>query len=197
MLAKSLLALALVACSARGEPGEDRDVSLPDVPDDLLAVPDPLHAQRTLSLRDGTIVGASTTAPSASGAAAALVYRCRPDASGTYRWSVLLDAGLAPLGLGPARRMATLRPGALADLSGEVDAQAESPNEGSVPLYRYRSTRGLYVLRLATRGGLGPGDEGAACAAGAPDVRSELSADFYLVAVPAHDGGDPRPPRYR
>lgn len=65
-----------------------------------------------------------------------------------------------------------------------MDAQARSPNASSVPLYRYREGNGLYVLRLDTRGGLGPADEGAACAAGTPEVRSPIRADFYFVAVP-------------
>ena len=187
MLAKSLLAVALAAlaaCSARGEAGDDHELSLPDVPDDLLAVPDPRSPLETLSLRDGTVLGALTTAPNASGEPAALVYRCQPDAAGAYRGTVAPDAGLTPLSLAATRRLGGARPRALAEITGEVDAQARSPNRGAVPLYRYRRGRGLYVLRLDTRGGLGPADEGAACAPGAAEVRSAMTADFYFVAVP-------------
>jgi len=188
MLARFLLALelaTLAACSARGEAGEERGVGLPDVPDDLLAVPDPLHPQRTVSLRDGTVVGALTTAPSASGEPAALVYRCQPDAAGAHRWKLFPEGGLAPLGGPFPHGIGALHVSALADVAGEVDAQAESPNEASAPLYRYRRSRGLYVLRLETRGGLGP-DEGAACTAGSADQRSAISADFYFVALPGY-----------
>ena len=184
MLARSPLALALAAlaaCSARSEGREDRGVSLPDVPDDLLTVPEPRHAPQTVSLRDGTVVGVLTTAPTPNGEPAALVYRCLPDASGGYRWTVSADGALVPLGFATANRV-----NALAELSGDVDAQAQSPNEGSAPLYRYRLGRGLYLLRLDTRGGLGPADEGAACAAGTPDVRSPISADFYFVLAPGY-----------
>ncbi len=189
MLAQSLLALApaaLAACSARGDGREDRGLSLPDVPEDLLAVPGPRPAASTVSLRDGTVVGVLTTTRAASGEPAAFVYRCLPDAAGVHRWTVLAEGGLAPLAGASASRGAALRVRAIAELPGDVDAQAQSPNEGSVPLYRYRLGGGLYVLRLDTRGGLGPADEGAACAAGSPDVRSPVSADFYFVGAPGY-----------
>lgn len=270
MIAKSFFALALgtlaAACSARGDSSEGGDVAsvaeavngptiyalvaqqrytLPDMPADLLTVADFSHPGQTRSLLSGVVIGAWTTAPTAAGEPAALIYHCEAGARGAaYHWAVLPDAGLTPLGMTPVQ-IATALPftaahlevvpprlgayfdavsgpawsvdGQLADqpsffmlpawpaavesahtqVIGAVEAQADSPNKSSVPLYRYAKSAGVascyigeptvdradYVLRLDTQGGLGPGDEGAPCTEGSPDVRSTFSADFYFVTL--------------
>ena len=273
MIAKSFLALAVgtlvAACSARGDSVSDRDVAsvaqavtassiytlvaqqhytLPEVPADLVTVADFANPSQTRSLLSGVVIGAWTTAPTAGGEPAALVYHCQAGAGGTSTWAVLPDAGLTPMGLTPAQIAAALpftaahtqvvppsfegyldtpsgpswsvdgqldatsqpsffatpvwttaaETAAHTEIIGTVEAQADSPNKDSVPLYRYGKSAGItssyigeptvdradYVLRLNTKGGIGPGDEGATCDAGAADVRSSFSADFYFITLP-------------
>ncbi len=101
-----------------------RSWSLPnDVPDDLLDIPDPFHRKQTISLSRGTVIGAWTTAPTASGSPAAILWECKRkptpndlsadagpigspvDADGDagppdeYTWHARTEAGLVPLGV--------------------------------------------------------------------------------------------------
>jgi hypothetical protein len=131
MFAKALLGLALAALTACGV-GDLGDLARaaepvtyagtifglmaqqayqipPDVPDDLLQVPDLYNPAAPLSLRAGAVIGAWTTTPTAAGLPAALIYRCQPDDDGDYVWNVAPDTGLAPLGIDPAE-LATVLP---------------------------------------------------------------------------------------
>jgi hypothetical protein len=56
----------------------DRTWSLPDgVPDELLDIADPFHRKKTFSLARGTVIGAWTTAPTATGESAAIIWECK------------------------------------------------------------------------------------------------------------------------
>jgi hypothetical protein len=193
MSGKSRVALALLALSGCG--GDDRGglghtsaaqtvaptvfalaarqgyVLPPQIPDDLLEVPDLFGPpESTVSLRTGEVIGAWTTAPLPSGDPASLVYRCRPDADGDFVWSVAPDTGLVPLGIDPADLAAALPfaaehtlvepaglylyaptgpawtvtgPGLRTQLIAPVDAEEPLAPYGDVPLCRYRKAIGV------------------------------------------------------
>jgi len=198
-----------------------------DVPDELCVVPDAYHVGHLVSLREGEVTSAWTTAPALDGTPSAIVYRCARGARGGYRWAATPDAWLAPLGLdlsaypdllpftarvtvsappgvllpgsaGPAFTLdAAVRFGAShSRLAGAVEASIPSFDGEDLPLLRVRKTNaarvGLYddgafdrpdfVLRLRTRGGVGPG-EGTSCAPGDAPVRAPFDAEYWFVRL--------------
>jgi hypothetical protein len=82
---------------------DDMFYDLPyDVPDELLSVPDARRLGRSVSLREGEVTSAWTTAPAPDGTPSAMVYKCTRTARGGYAWTATPDAWLAPLGVDPS-----------------------------------------------------------------------------------------------